>query len=73
MLGWIADCHADPYMCRLPKVEKLMGEIFSEDQLPSFILELLKKERGENFDQSLIGKKADILSFLILLFQQATD
>ena len=26
MLGWIADCHADPYMCQLPKVEKLMGE-----------------------------------------------
>ena len=37
MLWWIADCHADPYMCTLPNVEKLMGVAFSTDHfLPQF-------------------------------------
>ena len=47
MLGWIADCHADPYMCHLPKIEKLMGVAFSPSNLPSHIKQQLSFEQGE--------------------------
>ena len=47
MLGWIADCHADPYMCHLPKIEKLMGVAFNATNLPSHIRHQLSFELGE--------------------------
>ena len=63
MLWWIAECHADPYMCNLPKINQLMGTIFTKEDLPAGILEKWKKENGEDFDEIKISQKADILEF----------
>ena len=63
LLWWIADCHADPYMCHLPPIKKLIGDVFLEAQLPSYILEKLKQENGEQFDLAKIGNKSKILEF----------
>jgi len=63
MLGWISNCHADPYMCYLPKIEKLMGVVFKQEHLPAAILQRLKKDRDENFEITLTISKGELLEF----------
>ena len=52
MIWWIADCHADPYMCNLPPIEKLMGVVFKKNHLPLPILNKLKGENDPAFSNS---------------------
>lgn len=63
MLGWIADCHADPYMCSLPKVEKLMGVVFKEEDLPSPILKKHKQEKDPGFINDEPISNGELLEF----------
>jgi hypothetical protein len=63
MLWWIADCHADPYMCTLPKIKKLMGVVFKEKHLPEGILNQLQGENDSNYVVSSQLSKGEILSF----------
>ena len=62
MLYWIADCHADPYMCSLPKVQLLMGPAFVDSDLPENILARLMFERGTRSSNSKLSN-GEILSF----------
>jgi hypothetical protein len=63
ILGWISDCHADPYMCSLPKIKQLMGVAFNKEHLPEGILQKLRSEMDESFVLNEKLSKAEILEF----------
>lgn len=63
MLGWVSNCHADPHLCHLPKIEKLMGPVLKPEHLPIAILQKLKKDQDENFVITENITKGELLEF----------
>jgi len=59
----ITDCHVDVYGCSMPDVEDLMGVIFTKENLPEKIKEVLKRQKAGGVRYLSISEMSEVLEF----------